>query len=233
MLPQVDALGRVFTAPAGVPVSWNAGLGYAANGALCTTQVLGPNDQYIGGWRLDPLGRVVVAALGGGPIFFNGGIPFNANGSLVGQPNVVPIATDPYVRGIRVGAAGVYGVNAAPPLDFLEEMSIGHELNVGINPAGTRVGYRRGEWGDFLPDDVASLQRLFTNLNNNRLVVQATGNKSTLVISNIHIERLSPLQVFDFGPPNSVIYDGVQTDFTWIVPGFDFVLGENYEVSLS
>jgi len=112
-------------------------------------------------------------------------------------------------------------------------MSVVHELTVGINPGGTRVGYRRNEWGDWQPDDIPSLRRLYTSLNNDRLVVQAEGDKSALVVSNIHIVRFSPFTVFDFGPPNSVIFDGVNTDFTWIVPGFDFVLGENYEVSLS
>ncbi len=231
MLPQVDPLGQVFVAASGVPVAWNAGVGYDTVGRMCTTAVVGANDQWVGGWRLDPLGRVVVAAQGGS-LFYNGGLPFNADGSMASQTGVAPAADDPYVRGIRVGAVGVYFVAATPP-NFLEEMSIGHNLLVGINPGGNRVGYRRSQWGAFTPDDVPSLQRLFSVLSNNRLVVQATGDKSALVVSNIHIERLVPHQIFNFGPPNSVIYDGVQTDFTWIVPGFDFVLGENYEVSLS
>lgn len=114
MLPQVDNLGRVFTAPGGTPAVWNSGVGYTLLGQVCTTQTLGANDQWVGGWRLDPVGRVVVAA--GAGVFFNGGLPFNVNGALIGQPNVVPLATDPYVRGMRVGTAGVYGVNAVPPV---------------------------------------------------------------------------------------------------------------------
>jgi hypothetical protein len=62
MIPQVDPVGRIYTAPGGVPLYWNAGVGYDAAGRMCTTTVLGPNDQYLGGWRLDPVGRVVVAA---------------------------------------------------------------------------------------------------------------------------------------------------------------------------
>jgi hypothetical protein len=238
MLPQVDALGRVYVAPAGVPVTWNSGVGYDALGRMCTSIILGPNDQSVGAWRLDPLGRVVVDAPSAN-LVYNGGLPFNnqapLNGTMARAIDQVPAASDPYVGGIRVqSTGGVHFTSAVPPgFTFLDEMSVGHVLTVGINPGGTRVGYRRNEWGAFLPDDVASLERLFTNLNNNRLVVQASGDWSTLNISNIRIERIVPPQVSNFGPPSNVIFDGVNTDFIWIVPGFDFVLGENYEVSLS
>ncbi len=115
MLPQVDPVGRIYTAPGGVPVYWNAGVGYDAAGRMCTTTVLGINDQSVGGWRLDPVGRVVVAAQGS-PLFYNGGLPFNADGSMARQLDTVPAATDPYARGIRVGSAGgVYFSTAAPP----------------------------------------------------------------------------------------------------------------------
>jgi hypothetical protein len=114
MLPQVDPIGRVYTAPGGTPVSWNAGVGYTATGQICTTLTAGPNDTYNGAWRLDPLGRVVVVVLAP-PTVFNGGLPFNSNGALDGQPNATPIASDPYVRGMRVGPLGVYGTTAAIP----------------------------------------------------------------------------------------------------------------------
>jgi hypothetical protein len=238
MIPQVDPLGRVYVAPAGVPVYWNEGVGYDSLGRMCTSVLLGPNDQNVSGWRLDPLGRVVVDAPSANLVYV-GGLPFNnqapINGTMARVVDQVPTASDPYVRGIRVQPAGGVHFTTTPPpgRTFLDEMSVGHILTVGENPGGVRLGYRRGQWGLFLPDDVSSLQRLFSNLNNNRLVVQAAGDKSSISISNIHIERVVPHQVFDFGPPDSVIYDGVQTDFTWIVPGFDFVLGENYEVKLS
>lgn len=238
MIPQLDAVGRVYVAPLGTPVTWNAGVGYDSLGRMCTTILLGPNDQSVGGWRLDPLGRVVVDAQSAN-LVYNGGLPFNnqapLNGTMARQTDVAPAANDSFVRGIRVSpTGGVCFTSAVPPgFTFLDEMSVGHILTVGINPGGTRVGYRKGEWGDFEPDNVPSLERLFTNLNNNRLVVQATGDWTTLVISNIHIERLIPHQVWDFGPPSSVTYDGVLTDFLWIVPGFDFVLGDEYEVNLS
>jgi len=115
MLPQTDANGRVHVAAAGTPVSWNQGIGYSANGAMCTTVALSGTDQYIGGWRLDAVGRVVVAAQSGS-LFYNEGLPFNlADGSLACQIDVVPGVNDPYVSSIRVGpSGGVYFTTAAP-----------------------------------------------------------------------------------------------------------------------
>jgi len=196
-----------------------------------TLQVVTSGGAYSsGGLLYDAADNLVVA--NGGVIagYATGGMPVNAAGALCVAYGGIPVS---FVAGIPLDAAGRVCITAPVVLNFVEEMSVAHELTVGQNPAGTRVGYRKNEWGDWQPDDVPSLQRLFTNLGNDRLVVQATGDKSALVISNIHIVRFAPFQEFDFGPPNSVVYDGVQTDFTWIVPGFDFVLGENYEVSLS
>lgn len=116
MLPQVDASGRVYAVANGVPVSWNSGVGYDSTGRMCTTTVLGATDQSVGGWRLDPLGRVVVAAQDAS-VVYNGGLPFNSDGSLARQIDTVPAANDPYVGGIRVGpAGGVYFTTAAPPV---------------------------------------------------------------------------------------------------------------------
>jgi hypothetical protein len=168
------------------------------------------------------------AALGGTPAYFAGGIPVAADGRTCVE---AAVATKYTSGGIPLTATGRVAL-ATAELVFLDEMSVSHILTVGINPGGNRVGYRRGEWGDFQPNDVPSLSRLFTNLSNNRLVVQADGDMSTLVISNIHIHRISNGANFNFGAPSSVLFDGVVTDFTWIVP-FDFVLGEQYTVSLS
>ena len=134
---------------------------------------------------------------------------------------------------LSASAAAITAINLLSALTFVEQMSVGHTLTVGENASGNRVGYRRGQWGDFQPDNVPNLQRVFSNLNNNRLVVQASGDQSALPIANIHIERLVPPQSFDFGPPSGVVFDGVNTEFVWIVSGFDFVLGEQYDVSLS
>jgi hypothetical protein len=216
-----DALGRVLTTTANPGPHFNGGTPIL-NGYLCITP--GPPIYYNGGFGYGIRGRVgeTQAIL---PAF---DAPFqNDQGEILGT-------TDPpayYYAGLPLSAAGRLCLAPAVAA-ILAEMSVGHILTVGINPGGNRVGYRRGEWGDFQPDDVPSLSRLFTNLSNNRLVVQADGDLSAMVLTNIHIHRISNGMDFDFGAPNSVLFDGVFTDFTWLVP-FDFVLGEQYEVSLS
>ena len=62
MLPPTDGLGRVYITPLGTPVSWEAGVGYDASARMCTTIITDANDKYNGGWRMDAVGRVVVAA---------------------------------------------------------------------------------------------------------------------------------------------------------------------------
>lgn len=114
-LPLVDALGRVHVALNGTPVTWNQGLGYAANGALCYTNSLNATDVYQNGMRISATGLVVTAAQSGS-LFYNAGLPFNAaDGTLARQVDVAPGADDPYVAGIRVGPlGGVYFTSAAP-----------------------------------------------------------------------------------------------------------------------
>jgi hypothetical protein len=186
VLPQVNAAGRVFVNHndfSGPPKFWNRGVGYDNEGRMMTTSTLTASDVYLGGLRLDVQGRLVVTGVTGQPQVSVRGCPVNngvANaGALTISTAATPVATDPYVSGVRVknaapGSELVYFIQSVPT-GFLAEMSVGHMLTVGINPQGNRVGYRRNEWGSFLPDDVPSLERLFTNLNNNRLVVQAKG----------------------------------------------------------
>ena len=102
---------------AGVPVFWNRGVGYSVLGQMCVTPVLNSSDTYSGGWRLNSEGRVVVGATEAA-VVFNGGLPFNnvTNlGSMARQVDTVPLATDPWIRGIRVGqAGGVYMTTNLP-----------------------------------------------------------------------------------------------------------------------
>lgn len=116
-LPLVDPNGRIYHLAGGTPVAWANGIGYTAIGQMCTTVTPGANDQYVGGLRLDPVGRVVVAALSGAQ-FFNSGLPSNSsNDTESRQVDVVPIAADAYAPGgIRVSATGgVHFTTATPP----------------------------------------------------------------------------------------------------------------------
>ena len=115
-LPLTDNLGRVYIEALGTPVSWEAGVGYNASRQMCTTIFIDANDKYNGGWRMDAVGRVVVAAADMPNAVFNGGLPLYPSGTMMRQTDVVPAADDPYVRGIRVGTlGGVYFTSASPP----------------------------------------------------------------------------------------------------------------------
>jgi hypothetical protein len=84
---------------------------------MCTTTVTGATDAYVSGWRIDALGRVVVAALSGAQVF-NRGLPFNqSNNTMSRQVDIVPVAADAYAPGgIRVSATGgVHFTTATPP----------------------------------------------------------------------------------------------------------------------
>ena len=118
MLPQVDAQGRIYGVNLGTPVSWNAGIGYSAAGQVCGTTVQSASDTYLGGLRLDAVGRVVTGAQSGPLVYAHGGWPINATtGSTAArQIDTVPAATDPYVAGVRIGpTGGLYVTSAVPP----------------------------------------------------------------------------------------------------------------------
>lgn len=121
MIPLVDNAGRVYVAPSGVPVTWNAGVGYDNTGRMCVSNTLSPTDVYLNGWRLDQDGRVVVAGQNLA-LVSNGGLPFNnvgTPGAMARQVDVAPAVNDPYVGGIRVGTlGGVYFTSASPPSDL-------------------------------------------------------------------------------------------------------------------
>ena len=118
-LPLTDAAGRIYILPGGSPVKWNEGFGYSATGQLCVTTTLTPNDTYEGGIRRSSTGALVVAAQGG-TLSYNGGWPCNlggaSDGAVARQVDTTPAATDPFVAGVRIGAAGgVYMTTAAVP----------------------------------------------------------------------------------------------------------------------
>ena len=118
-LPLTDDEGRIYAVNNGTPVTFNAGIGYDAQGRMCYTNVPGGSDVWVGGKRVDPVGEVVC---GNGtpaarPYVFNAGLPFNKNdGALIRQVDTNPAPTDPFVAGVRVGPlGGVYMTTDAIP----------------------------------------------------------------------------------------------------------------------
>jgi hypothetical protein len=146
-LPQTDSQGRIYVASPGIPVTWNAGVGYTASGQMCISTTVGATDTYVNGWRLDATGVVIVAAQSGS-IVSNGGLPFNnSDGTMARQVDVVPSADDPYVNGIRVGAlGGVYMTTAAVPVAGNAPVSIVRPELTGINTLGSTLTCSQGTW---------------------------------------------------------------------------------------
>jgi hypothetical protein len=209
----------------GSPVYFNGGTPTDSLGRL---QVVTTGINALGGMTYDNNDRLVVNN-GGAIAAYVAGLPVDTVGKLCVAYGGTIVGS---ASGFPVDAAGRVCLVAPVTLSFKDEMEVVHVLTVGINPAGTRVGYRRGEWGDFQPDDVPRLSRLYSNLNNNRLVVQGDGDLTDATVSGFHTTRLSTGASFNFGAPSSVLFDGVSTEFIWIVP-FDFVEGEQYEIHLS
>lgn len=59
----------------------------------------------VNGYRVTDLGQLRVST-GKPPTSWLGGLPFDENGDLIGDPNP-PVDTDPYVGGVRVSSTGV------------------------------------------------------------------------------------------------------------------------------
>ena len=114
-LPPVDASGVAQTVSGGVPVSWNAGLGYAADGRLCVTSTLSGSDSYIGGRRVSANGSLVVAASGASPYVYNAGWPADKDTGAVIVQSGTPQSTDPRVAGVAVNSSGVFVSEGAAP----------------------------------------------------------------------------------------------------------------------
>ena len=106
-----------------------------------------------------------------------------------------------------------------------------HTLTAGTNGALNRVGYRRGSWGDFQPDDIPALNRFFTRTDIDRLVIEMDGDWTAYVFAGIEIERVSTSVIETFGSPNLESYDGTVTRWRWDVP-FKFTDGEDYIVKV-
>lgn len=116
----IDPQGRVLTDPVGAPVAWRGGIGFTAEGALCTTTTVSPIDVWLGGRRVSTEGRLVIGSgdVAARPYNFNAGIPSDSRsgraGVVIAQANQTPAPTDPFVAGIRVGPlGGVYVVPVA------------------------------------------------------------------------------------------------------------------------
>lgn len=60
-------------------------------------------------------GKLTIAP-GGVIAGYEGGLSRTATGALVTQLNATPAESDPFVGGIRVGAAGVYVIDTVPPI---------------------------------------------------------------------------------------------------------------------
>jgi len=104
-----------------------------------------------------------------------------------------------------------------------------HKLVAGTNPAGERVGYRRGFWGSFIPDDVPPLSRLYSRVSVNRLFMQWLGDWTVVSFTGMVIERILTGDVTTLGAPNLESYDGTFTEWRWNTP-YKFNDGEEYFV---
>lgn len=114
MLPLVDSQGRIHVST--LPVVTNVrGIGYAVDGSMVVTPNLTPLDVWVGGWRLDPIGRVCYAPPGG-PVVWNSALPFLiSTGQLVATVDTVPQPSDPYNASIRVSeTSGAYFTTSSP-----------------------------------------------------------------------------------------------------------------------
>jgi hypothetical protein len=89
-LPLKNLTGDVFVEVNGTPVSWNRGVGYAASGRMCVTDTVSASDVWLGGYRLDTLGRMVCGdgVEAARPYVFVSGLPTDKrDGRLIRQLN--------------------------------------------------------------------------------------------------------------------------------------------------
>jgi hypothetical protein len=104
-----------------------------------------------------------------------------------------------------------------------------HDLIAGTSPNGEQVGYRRGDFGLYLPDDLPLMRRFTTRQSINRLVMEWIGDWTAESFTSVEIARLSTSVVETFGPPNLEAYDGIVTRWRWNVP-YKFADGETYRI---
>jgi len=114
VLGNVDDQGRLHTFP-GVPTPpspLRGGIAMLPTGRTCINNIL--ETTFVNGFMVDTVGSLVVN-VGGTIVGYHMGLPRDVEGRLVGQLDVVPAATDPYVNGVRVGPlGGVYATSALP-----------------------------------------------------------------------------------------------------------------------
>jgi hypothetical protein len=88
---------------------WSGGYCFDINGRLHISAVPAGTDFYTGGSRFNTSGALVVGAgdAPNRPYFENNGLPYRlTDNAMVYQLDQVPVSSDPYVHGIRVGLLG-------------------------------------------------------------------------------------------------------------------------------
>jgi hypothetical protein len=106
-----DDQGRISTttnAPTGTSAYLDA-LAFDSSGNLHVTSALLGTDIFVDGKRVSALGQLVVAAgaAPNQPYFYNAGWPLGkVNGESIYLLDTTPIASDPFLAGIRIAAAG-------------------------------------------------------------------------------------------------------------------------------
>ena len=130
--------GQIYatTNAVGPGTAWSGGMAFDTTGRLHITTTIGATDIWVNGFRLSSSGQVVVTDGGVGkqPYAFNSGFPFSKlDGALIRQLNQTPIASDPYVIGIRIGPlGGVYMlIEGVPPTIIIEPIIQGSAL-IGV-----------------------------------------------------------------------------------------------------
>ena len=123
MIGRYLADGNIYATLVAPPVagdSFNGGFRYDATGALYITAATSGTDIYVSGKRTSLLGQVVVGnvpPLASGRRRFMSGQVFDvADDTLGRQINNVPVASDPFINGLREGPnGGAYMNTIGPP----------------------------------------------------------------------------------------------------------------------
>jgi hypothetical protein len=100
--------------------------------------------QFVNGFWVNDDGKLQTAP-GGAIANYAMGLPFTVDGHLVVQFNQTPAASDPYVGGVRVGAAGVYVTDGVPVILDRPENTVPPEVT-GIADVGQTLTCSTGTW---------------------------------------------------------------------------------------
>ena len=129
MLPGVKSPLGVLYITTVAPTSPEPRLGgmcLSNTGQLHVTSSVG--TRFNGGHMTTDDGSLCIAA-GGAIAGYTNGLPVTSTGQLVTQLNATPVAADPYVGGVRVGAAGVYITDVSIPLHY----GFNNGFSIGFN----------------------------------------------------------------------------------------------------